>query len=102
MLVVSARGTPSGSASVKALAAALADTVTSTDLDDAFKANADRGIFKTTDTGRTFTLSEGEPAVTVSAPSGDLVLLLYKRLSPEVVRVDGDRAALDEFLAPIE
>jgi uncharacterized protein (TIGR03083 family) len=58
--------------------------------------------FEATDTGRRFTLSEGEPAVTVSAPSGDLVLLLYKRLSPEVVRVDGDRAALDEFLAPIE
>jgi uncharacterized protein (TIGR03083 family) len=58
--------------------------------------------FEATDTGRTFTLSEGEPAVTVSAPSGDLVLLLYRRLSPEDVRVDGDRAVLDEYLAPID
>jgi uncharacterized protein (TIGR03083 family) len=58
--------------------------------------------FQATDTGRTFTLSDGGPAVTVSAPSGDLVLLLYRRLSPEQVRVDGDRAVLDEFLAPID
>ncbi len=58
--------------------------------------------FEATDTGRTFTLSDGAPTVTVSAPSGDLVLLLYRRLSPDAVRVDGDRAALDEYLAPIE
>ena len=58
--------------------------------------------FEATDTGRRFMLSEGEPAVTVSASSGDLVLLLYRRLSPDDVRVDGDRAVLDEYLAPIE
>jgi uncharacterized protein (TIGR03083 family) len=58
--------------------------------------------FEATDTGRAFTLSDREPAVTVSAPSSDLVLLLYRRLSPDQVRVDGDRAVLDEFLAPIE
>ena len=40
--------------------------------------------------------------MTVSAPSADLVLLLYKRVSPGDVRVDGDRAVLDEFLPPIE
>ncbi len=39
LLTRAARGTPWNAASVKALAAALADTVTSADLDDAFKAN---------------------------------------------------------------
>jgi uncharacterized protein (TIGR03083 family) len=59
-------------------------------------------LFEATDTGRTFTLSDAKPVVTVSAPSADLVLLLYRRLAPDDVRVEGDRGALDEFLAPIE
>jgi uncharacterized protein (TIGR03083 family) len=58
--------------------------------------------FHATDTGRTFTLSDAEPVVTASAPSADLVLLLYRRLTSDDVKVDGDRAVLDEFLAPIE
>ncbi len=58
--------------------------------------------FEATDSGRTFTLSDREPVVTVSAPSADLVLLFYGRLSADDVRVDGDRAVLDEFLVPIE
>jgi hypothetical protein len=58
--------------------------------------------FHTSDTGRTFTLSDAKPVVTVSAPAADLVLLLYRRLSPDDVHVDGDRAVLDEYLGPIE
>ncbi|HYL52528.1 MAG TPA: maleylpyruvate isomerase family mycothiol-dependent enzyme [Acidimicrobiia bacterium] len=55
-----------------------------------------------TDTGHTFTLSDGEAAVTVSAPSGDLLLLLYGRLSPDDVQVVGDRVLLGVLLTPIE
>jgi hypothetical protein len=55
-----------------------------------------------TDTGHTFTLSDGEAAVTVYAPSGDLLLLLYGRLSPDDVQVVGDRVLLGVLLTPIE
>lgn len=41
----------------------------------------------------------GEPDATVEASPSDLLLLLWRRIGPEVVRVDGDRAALDRFLA---
>jgi hypothetical protein len=38
----------------------------------------------------------------VHATASDLVLLLYGRVSADDVEVDGDRAALDAFLRPIE
>jgi uncharacterized protein (TIGR03083 family) len=54
-----------------------------------------------TDSERSFAASDGAPAVTVSASASDLVLLLYGRIPPERVRVDGDRATLDAALIPI-
>jgi hypothetical protein len=57
-----------------------------------------------TDSGRTFPASDATttaPAVTVSAPASDLVLLLYGRIPPERVEVDGDRAALVAALVSI-
>jgi uncharacterized protein (TIGR03083 family) len=59
--------------------------------------------FTATDTGRTFNMAAGaEPLVSVAGSSADLVLLLYRRLRPEKVQVDGEQAVLDAFLAPIE
>jgi uncharacterized protein (TIGR03083 family) len=57
--------------------------------------------FSATDTGNTFGAGPGEPVVTVSATASDLVLLLYGRVSPDDVRVDGERSALTSYLAPI-
>ena len=57
--------------------------------------------FTATDTRSTFEAGAGEPVVAVSAPASDLVLLLYGRVSPDAVAVDGDRTALDAFLFPI-
>ena len=57
--------------------------------------------FTATDTRSTFQAGAGEPVVAVSAPASDLVLLLYGRVSPDDVAVDGDRTALDAFLFPI-
>ncbi len=57
--------------------------------------------FHATDTGTTVTAGDDEPVVTASAPASDLVLLLYSRVSADAVDVDGDRAALDQFLVPI-
>lgn len=57
--------------------------------------------FRATDTGTTFTAGGDESVVTASAPASDLVLLLYSRVSADAVDVDGDRAALDQFLVPI-
>jgi uncharacterized protein (TIGR03083 family) len=53
------------------------------------------------DSGRAFSLSDAPPAVTVSAPASDLVLLLYRRLGTDAVQIEGDPAVLDAFLAPI-
>jgi uncharacterized protein (TIGR03083 family) len=58
--------------------------------------------FTATDTGRSFPMSDGSPDVTVSGTSEQLVLLLYGRIAPDDVRVEGKRAALDAFLRPIE
>ncbi len=58
-------------------------------------------LFTATESGRTFAMA-GAPAVSVVAPSADLVLLLYGRIGPDDVQVDGDRAVLDAFLTPIE
>jgi uncharacterized protein (TIGR03083 family) len=58
-------------------------------------------MFVATDIGQSFTASDDAPAVTVSAPASDLVLLLYGRIRPEHVRVEGERAALDAALMPI-
>lgn len=41
----------------------------------------------------------GEPTVRVSGSASDLALLLWGRRSPDALRVDGDRAALDDALA---
>ena len=57
--------------------------------------------FVATDTGQTFTASDDAPAVTVSASASDLVLLLYGRVRPDQVRVEGERATLDAALIPI-
>ncbi len=54
-----------------------------------------------TDSGRTFPVSDMQPVVSVSATASDLVLLLYGRVTPDAVEVEGDRAALDAFLQPI-
>jgi uncharacterized protein (TIGR03083 family) len=54
-----------------------------------------------TDTGRRSNLSDDDPAVSVSAPAWELVLLLYGRIAPERVVVDGDRAILERFLRPV-
>jgi len=54
-----------------------------------------------TDSGRSFPASDDEPLVTVSASASDLVLLLYGRISPDQVQVEGDRATLDAALMPI-
>lgn len=59
-----------------------------------------------TDSGRSFpvtdpAVSDAPSEVTVTATASDLVLLLYGRVAAAAVRVDGDRSALDAFLAPI-
>jgi uncharacterized protein (TIGR03083 family) len=56
--------------------------------------------FRATDTGSSF--SAGEPAiVTVRATASDLVLLLHRRITPDTVEVEGDRAALVKFLVAV-
>jgi uncharacterized protein (TIGR03083 family) len=57
--------------------------------------------FVTTDSGRSISMSDATSTVTVSATASDLVLLLHRRISPDAVDVDGERAALDAFLVPI-
>ena len=57
--------------------------------------------FVATDSGRSFSASEGASAVTVSAAASDLVLLLYGRVPPDDVLVEGDRATLHDALMPI-
>jgi len=57
--------------------------------------------FVATDTGRSVSAGDGPAAVTVSGSASDLVLVLHGRVSPDEVRVDGDRATLDAFLAPV-
>ncbi|GID32838.1 maleylpyruvate isomerase family mycothiol-dependent enzyme [Paractinoplanes brasiliensis] len=42
---------------------------------------------------------DGPADVSVTAPAGDLVLLCYGRLSPEAVKVEGDRRVLDRLIA---
>jgi hypothetical protein len=54
-----------------------------------------------TESGRSFPLSDGPAAATVTATASDLVLLLYTRIPADRVRVDGDRTLLDAFLVPI-
>jgi len=58
-------------------------------------------LFVATDSGRSFPASDDAPAVTASASASDLVLLLYGRVSPDDVRVEGERAALDRALMHI-
>ena len=58
--------------------------------------------FVATDTGRSMPLADGSSRATVSASAADLVLLLYGRRSLGEVKVDGDRAAVEAFLLPIE
>jgi uncharacterized protein (TIGR03083 family) len=54
-----------------------------------------------TDAGRAIPVSDEPAVVTVSASASDLVLLLHGRISPDAVRVEGDRDALAPFLMPI-
>jgi len=54
-----------------------------------------------TDTGRRWCLCDHEPVAVVSAPACELVLLLYGRITPGRVVVDGDRAILERFLRPV-
>jgi uncharacterized protein (TIGR03083 family) len=58
--------------------------------------------FVATDTERSFPASSPPFTVTVSATASDLVLLLYGRVAPADVRVDGDRSVLSGFLEPVE
>jgi uncharacterized protein (TIGR03083 family) len=58
-------------------------------------------MFVATDSGRSYPVSEAAPAVTVSGPASDLVLLLYRRVGSEAVRVEGDAGVLEAFLQPI-
>jgi hypothetical protein len=37
--------------------------------------------------------------ITVRAPTSDLLLLLWRRVAPDGVEVDGERSALERFLA---
>jgi uncharacterized protein (TIGR03083 family) len=57
--------------------------------------------FHASDSLSTFSAGADKAVVTVSATASDLVLLLYGRVSPDDVHVDGERSALDPYLAPI-
>jgi uncharacterized protein (TIGR03083 family) len=57
--------------------------------------------FVTTDSGVARSVADVPPAVTVTAPASDLVLLLYGRVGVDAVQVDGDGAVLTAFLQPI-
>jgi uncharacterized protein (TIGR03083 family) len=59
-------------------------------------------VFVAIDSGRSTPASTEPATTTVSATASDLVLLLHGRISPSQVHVDGDRAALDAFLRPVE
>ncbi len=54
------------------------------------------------DTGHAFATAPGEPRTRVTATASDLVLLLYGRVGPAEVDVEGDANALAQFLKPIE
>jgi uncharacterized protein (TIGR03083 family) len=58
-------------------------------------------MFTATDSGRSVSVTEDPPTVTVSGTASDLVLLLHGRVSADAVRVDGDRTTLDAFLVPV-
>jgi uncharacterized protein (TIGR03083 family) len=57
--------------------------------------------FNATDARKTFSAGVEPPVVTVSAPASDLVLLLYGRVSPDALLIEGDAAALAPFLVAI-
>ncbi len=59
-------------------------------------------VFVATDSGLTVATSDDAPAVTVSAPASDLVLLFYGRLTPADVTIVGDRSVLEKNLEPVE
>ena len=58
------------------------------------------------DAARTIEVTDGridptagtEPDVTVAGTASDLLLLLWRRVSPDAVSIEGDRTALDRFL----
>jgi uncharacterized protein (TIGR03083 family) len=54
-----------------------------------------------TDSGRAIPVASVPSVVTVSATASSLVLLLYGRVGLEAVDVEGDRAEIERFLAPI-
>jgi uncharacterized protein (TIGR03083 family) len=59
-------------------------------------------VFRATDTGNEYAISEGDARATASATASDLVLLMYGRRTLDDVEVHGDRALLEAFLQPIE
>jgi uncharacterized protein (TIGR03083 family) len=59
-------------------------------------------LFVATDSGLTVATLDAPPAVTVSATASDLVLLLYGRVSPAAVAVEGDRSVLEQNLEPVQ
>jgi uncharacterized protein (TIGR03083 family) len=59
-------------------------------------------LFVATDSGLTVATLDETPAVTVSATASDLVLLLYGRVSPAAVAVEGDRSVLEQNLEPVQ
>jgi len=60
-----------------------------------------RITFACTDSGREISVASVPSVVTVSATASNLVLLLYGRVGLEAVAVEGDRAEIERFLAPI-
>jgi uncharacterized protein (TIGR03083 family) len=64
-------------------------------------APTDREVARTIEVsdGRIDPTAEPTPDVTVRGSASDLLLLLWRRVGPDGVTVEGDRAALDRFLA---
>jgi hypothetical protein len=45
-----------------------------------------------------FESEKGRPVATVSASASDLILLLWRRIGPGDVRIEGDRSAVEKLL----
>jgi uncharacterized protein (TIGR03083 family) len=58
--------------------------------------------FVATDSGLIVRTTDADPVVTVSATASDLVLLLYGRLRPGAVAVEGDASVLRKNLEPVQ
>lgn len=51
--------------------------------------------------GYVYSPSDDPPVVNVRAPASDLVLMLYGRIKPPELDIEGDESVLDAFLMPI-